>query len=276
MVKIVTDSTCDLSQEALDSFGISFVPLNVHFGKKQYRDKIDLTPEMFYKKLSEEKVHPSTSQPSPADFETYYRECGREGEDILSIHISSKLSGTIQSANIASNMTPELDVQIFDSKSASVGLGLMVRKAAKMAQEGLDRETIVEELKKYREQVTLYFLVDTLEYLQKGGRIGKAQAIFGSLMGIKPILTLRDGEIVPKEKVRSKKKAINRMYELLLEDKSGEKVDVAIFYSNVDEPVDPIKKYLESQFQCQAVMTGLFGPVIGVHLGPGAIGICMV
>ncbi len=276
MIRIVTDSTCDLPEEELTHYGIEFVPLNVNFGEESYLDKIEISSQEFYKKLKQAEVHPSTSQPSPDAFEKCYREISDRGDQILSIHISSKLSGTIQSANIAKEMLPDRSIHVFDSGFASLPLGFMARYAAQLAEKGAPIENIKNELKRYQEKTSIYFMVDTLEYLRKGGRIGKAQAMLGGFIGIKPVLTIRGGEVLPQTKARSKAKAVKQIYELLKEEKSSHHVTAGILYSDIEEPIEPIMENINQNFNCDKITTTMFGPVIGVHLGPGAVGVCMI
>ncbi|ACB84929.1 DegV family protein [Natranaerobius thermophilus] len=277
-IHIVTDSTCDLPKEIIEKYSINVVPLNVHFAENTYKDKIDLFPDEFYQKLVNSQEHPETSQPSPGDFVNCYQEIAGEKDQILSIHLSSELSGTFQSANIAKEMLPDLDITVIDSKLASLAMGLLVKKAAEAREQGASMEEIVDKIDVLKEKITLYFFVDTLEYLKRGGRIGKAQALVGSLLDIKPILTINnEGIIEPIDKVRTKKKAINKVIDLLKEAKGDVNVTAGILYSgNEQENLDMIKTKISEEFNCEDMVISPFGPVIGVHVGPGAFGVCMI
>ena len=220
-IRIVTDSTADLSQELVERYQIKVVPLDVLIEGTAYKDKIDLTNEEFYGILRSMKDLPTTSQPSPAVFADVYRELAAEGaEHIISIHISSDLSGTYQSSVLAAGMVEqEVAVHNFDSRSATMGLGLIVLSAAKMVEEGHSVEEILDSVKVVIQKLDLYFLLDSLDNLHKGGRIGKASHLFGSLLNIKPVLNLSNGVISAYEKVRGNKdnKALERLIAILAE-----------------------------------------------------------
>ncbi|OWZ84177.1 DegV family protein [Natranaerobius trueperi] len=277
-VHIVTDSTCDLPNEILEELNIHYVPLNVHFGEEGYKDKLELEANDFYKKLIENKesIHPSTSQPSPGDFVSKYQEIANEEDVIISIHLSSKLSGTYQSANLAKDMLPNYDIRVVDSETASIAMGLLVIKAALEKDKGASSSEILEKIEKSKNEITLNFLVDTLEYLQKGGRIGKAQALVGTLLDIKPILTLTDGQITPLEKVRNKKKAIRKMLDFLYEEKGDQPVTVGVLYSGSKEERNFLIDQIKQKFNCKKIIDHPFGSVIGVHVGPDALGVCLL
>ncbi len=275
-IHIVTDSTCDLPGYILSEYNINLVPLNVHFDENTYKDKFDLKSEEFYQKLEKSSVHPETSQPSPGEFVSCYQDIASPKDTIISIHLSSKLSGTVQAANIAKEMLPEFDIRIIDSHLASLAMGLVVKDAAEARNKGNDASEIIDKIYHLLDEVTLYFFVDTMEYLQKGGRIGKAQAFMGSLLDIKPVLTIDSGEIVPVEKVRTKKKAIAKVIELLQEEKKKDNVQTGLLYSGDQlNLIENIETQIMENFNCQGTVISPFGPVIGVHLGSGAIGICM-
>ena len=220
-IRIVTDSTADLNQELVEQYGIKVVPLEVLVEGTAYKDKVDITNEEFYKILRAVKELPTTSQPSPAVFADAYRELAAEGaEHIISIHISSELSGTYQSSVLASGMVADtVTVHNFDSRTATMGLGLIVLSAARMVEAGKPLEDILAALRQIIAGTNIYFLLDSLDNLHKGGRIGKASHLFGSLLNIKPVLNLSDGVISAYEKVRGNKdnKALERLIEILAE-----------------------------------------------------------
>ncbi|WP_040948605.1 DegV family protein, partial [Gorillibacterium massiliense] len=210
-VRIVTDSTSDIPEEIRKRLNIELIPLKVHVGNKTFTDSVTIQPDDFYTLLAESKVMPKTSQPSPVDFVDIYRKLNKEpGTAIISIHLSSAMSGTYQSAVLAKSMLEEeADITIIDSKSASYGIGIRVVKAAEAAMAGKSKEEILDMLDKLDGKFSIFFLVDTLEYLQKGGRIGKASAALGSLLNIKPILSINQaGEVCSVDKVRGHKKAV--------------------------------------------------------------------
>lgn len=276
---VVTDSTADIPQQEREALGVRMVPLKVHFGSETYLDSITLQSEQFYPKLAQAAALPTTSQPSPVDFLDVYKSILDEDPEghILSIHLSSALSGTYQSAELAKSLLEQNDkVTVIDSRSASYGIGMLVAAATDAAKEGLDKNAIVELLEKIRSKNKVYFLVDTLEYLQKGGRIGKASAVLGSLLNIKPILSIDDeGEVAPVDKIRGTKKAIQRIIELLQQDYSGQEVDITVVHSNDEAAAENLSTVLKEHFQVRNVKFSHIGPVIGTHVGPGTVGVFM-
>jgi DegV family protein with EDD domain len=275
-IAIVTDSTADIPKEMRDRLGISMVPLKVAFGNDTYLDNIDLQPAEFYQKLVQSLSLPTTSQPSPADFFEVFKKLTDEGRTVVSIQLSGTLSGTYQSAVIAQSMLEgEGDITVVDSKSASYGYGMMVVAAAEMAAEGASADEIVEEIHRLRREMRLYFLVDKLEYLQKGGRIGRAAAVVGSLLNIKPILSIDDdGRIFPVEKVRGHKRAMARIVELLEADIGARPVHLNIALTpGFDEGAKEMAALLKQRFVVRSYVEAQIGPVVGTHAGPGTIGV---
>jgi DegV family protein with EDD domain len=279
-IRFVTDSTADIPIDLRASLGIEMVPLKVHFGNDSYRDGVTIQSEQFYKMLAESTVMPTTSQPSPVDFLEMYKQLNSEPDvQIISVHLGSALSGTYQSAVLAKSLFNEnADITTVDSRTASYGLGLLVVAAARAAQEGKSKEECLALIYKLREQSELYFLVDTLEYLQKGGRIGKASAIIGSLLNIKPILSIDpEGEVFSVDKVRGQKKAMQRIIELFKQNKmASQQVQVIIAHSNAHDTAEQFARLLQENFQVASLNYTALGPVIGTHVGPGAIGIFML
>lgn len=279
-IKIVTDSTCDLPLQMVKENNIAVVPLKIHFGEQTYYEGIDLTPDSFYEKLKGADVLPTTSQPSPGDFVKVYKEYAQQGfTHIISIHISSKLSGTYQSALIAKGLVEDIiKVEVIDSHFVTFGLGIMVLEAAKMVKEGKSFETTIQHVNSLREKAKLYFLVDTLEFLQKGGRIGKASSLIGSLLNIKPLLTLREGEVHPFEKVRGQSKALDRLVNIVeqLPSTGLEKVHCGIVHSQSLEIAEKVKKILVNNLGLAEITISEIGAVVGTHVGPGAIGIIII
>jgi DegV family protein with EDD domain len=277
-VKLVTDSTADISREVCISLGIEVVPLKVHFGNDTYRDGVTLQAEQFYELLKQSSVLPTTSQPSPVDFLEIYKRLNEEPDvQIISIHISSELSGTYQSAVLAKSLLKEkADITTIDSRTASYGFGGIVVAAAEAAGQGKSKEEITMLIQKLMEQSKLYFLVDTLEYLQRGGRIGKVAALLGSLLKIKPILSVEDGEAVSVDKVRGQKAAVQRIIELLkLKEMAASKVRVMIAHSNSPEAAEQLGSLMKENFQITTLSFTTLGPVIGTHVGPGTVAVFM-
>ncbi|BFT73160.1 DegV family protein [Paenibacillus sp. P36] len=275
-IRIVTDSTADIPLALRQELNIEMVPLKIHFGDEQFLDAVTLRSEEFYPKLTSSPHFPRTSQPSPAEFLDLYQSLLEEpNTEIISIHLSSALSGTYQSALLASTMLEESagKVHVVDSRSASYGIGALVVAAAKAAQAGQSAAEIIELVQTIRENFYIYFLVDTLEFLQKGGRIGKASALFGSLLNIKPILSIDgEGEVAATDKVRGQKKAIARILELLAADVPNRRIpSLHIAHANNLEGAELLREVITQQFEVQHVDYITLGPVIGAHAGPGTI-----
>ena len=277
-VKIVVDSTADIPAETREKLGIEMVPLQVLFGEQAYLDGITIGPHDFYDKLASAPALPTTSQPSPVEFHTMYERLLQDnpGVHIISLHLSSKVSGTYQSATIGRSMLDsEDDVTVIDTASASYGFGALAIRAAEMALEGRGYADIMAEIDRIRQELRLYFLVDTLEYLQRGGRIGKAAALFGSILNIKPILTLEAGTVAPVDKVRGSKKAMQRIVELLERDFGGDPVHVTVAWSKFDAPAMELLELVKAKFDVRSVNYTLLGAVIGTHVGPGTAAVFM-
>ncbi|WP_028550365.1 DegV family protein [Paenibacillus sp. UNC451MF] len=273
-IRVVTDSTADIPADVRKALNIELVPLKVHFGTETYRDSVDMGPEAFFEKLAAHSSLPTTSQPSPVEFmETYKRLADESKGPIISIHLSSHMSGTYQSALLAQSMLEEqVDLTIIDSLTASYGIGMLAVTAAEAAREGKSKDEIVSMLKTIRSEQKIYFLVDTLEYLQKGGRIGKAAALLGSLLNIKPILSISDeGEVFSVDKVRGQKKAMARIMELLKADYGDKPLHVTVAHANNNPYAEEMSALLREHFTIQSLDYAKIGPVIGTHAGPGAV-----
>jgi len=276
---IVTDSTSDIPPAMAEALGIEVVPLTLMFGEEAYRDNLDMTPEQFYERLPRTAQLPTTSQPSPVEYMNVYRNILERYPDspILSFHISSGLSGTYQSAVLAKSMLEEEGegITVVDSLSASYGFGFMVTQAARLSAEGKGPQEILEAVERLRQSRKLYFLVDTLEYLQKGGRIGKASAILGTLLNIKPILSIdAEGIIYAVEKVRGRKKAVARMIELFKEDlQDVNNINVAVGHTAEPESAREFLKELAGHFTLEEQVLTNIGPVVGSHVGNGTLAV---
>ena len=277
-VKIVTDSTADIPAGVREALGIVSVPLKVHFGEETFRDGVDITANTFYPKLQSSSQLPTTSQPSPVDFMEVYKQIIEENGDdtaIISFHISAALSGTYQSAVLAKSLLEQqATIEIVDTRLTCSGLGMMVIAAAKAAQAGQSVEDITAMTEQLRHDLRLYFIVDTLEYLQKGGRIGKASAFIGSLLNIKPILTVDSGgEVAPLDKVRGSKKAVARIIDMLKADFAQQPLDICIAHSEAREGAEQLMELITANFEVSSSSYTEIGPVIGAHVGPGALSV---
>ncbi|TVY00702.1 DegV family protein [Cohnella terricola] len=275
-VVIVTDSTADIPLKIRQQLNISMVPLKVNFGEESFLDNIELQPVEFYEKLVSFGRPATTSQPSPADFFEVFKKLTDEGHSVISVQLSSSLSGTYQSATIAQSMLDEgADVTVIDSRSASYGYGKIVVEAAMMAQAGASKDEIIAKVHKMRSEIRLYFLVDTLEYLQKGGRIGKASAVLGSLLNIKPILSVdNEGFVFSFDKVRGQKRAMARIAEVLEADVKDEPVSLTIGVTpGYTDGAAEMAELLKSRLNVRDYQETEIGPVIGTHVGQGTLGL---
>ena len=269
-VNIITDSTADLPPGVAEELGITVVPLYVRFGDKLYRDRVDISEDEFYDRLVHDPVHPGTSQPTPQDFAVVYKELAKEAEGILSIHISGKLSGTCHSALGAKQlMEGSCPIEVIDSQWTSIALGLIAMKLAASAKAGKGLQELVAEAKALIPDIHYLGFFDTLKYLQLGGRIGKAQSLLGSLLNVKPLLTLKEGEFLPVGRVRTYSKAKDRLFEFA---KDGGKLDdVAVVHSTTPGEAEAMADRLGSLFDRKKILIARLGPVLGTHAGPGTL-----
>ncbi len=273
-IHVVTDSGSDLPKEIKEEYNIHVVPLTIQFGEDIYIDGIELSAEAFYQALKEAPVLPSTCQPSPADFVECYESISKPGEHIISVHLSSELSGTYQSAVLASTMVEDRHIHVLDSKSASIGIGLVAMAVAEAVQNGASVEDAVKEGERVIDEIEVYFVVDTLEYLRRNGRIGAASAIVGSLLNIKPVLTLRDGIVTPYDKIRGKSKALKEIFDIFeqyLTAHPHHKVRIGITHSDAISEAHIIRDKLVSDCGMKDILIEYIGATIGVHVGPGTV-----
>lgn len=272
-VKIVTDSGADIPKPLAEELDIAVVPLTVHFGDEEFKDGVDLELSEFYRRLHA-GGQPRTTQPSPADFEAVYRRLQADADAIVSVHLSSELSGTMQSASIAAAMDGiDVPVHVVDSRSASLGIGMLAVEAARMAKAGASAEDIVQHLEAMVARQKVLFLVDTLEYLQRNGRIGRAQAFVGGLLNIKPLLTIDDGVVAPLERARGRAKARARLLELVTQGAQGQRVKVAVMHADALEEAESLASELRSRLDVEELVVGQLGATIGTHAGPGTLGV---
>tara|TARA_B100000686_G_C16603769_1_gene870066 strand:+ start:281 stop:1126 length:846 start_codon:yes stop_codon:yes gene_type:complete len=275
-IKIVTDSTSDLDSSIAEDLGITIVPLNVHFGEAVFKDGIDLDTDQFFDKLINGNVFPSTSQPSLGEFVDVYKEISQPGDVIISVHVSSKLSGTINSAQQAANtLSGTVDVRIVDTQQVSMTVGLSAVGAAQAAREGKSVEECIAVAESVARRSNFFALFDTLEYLEKGGRIGKARSLIGGLLKIRPILRVEDGEIGQFSKARSRNMGMMKLEEAVRE--LGKLDDIAIVYStdgsDAEELAATVKDLLPSD---KSPYLTRVGPVIGTHAGPNLVAIAAI
>jgi DegV family protein with EDD domain len=277
-VRIVTDSTCDLPAEVRRDLAVEMVPLKVHFGEEVYLDQVTISPEEFYRKLEASSVMPTTSQPSPMDFVNVYEQLAAdpETESIVSIHLSSDMSGTYRSAVMAGQMVKDkgIDVAVVDSRMASTMIGAQVVAAARMALAGCSKQEILQMLELAKTEVRVVFIVDTLEYLRRNGRIGRAASLIGGLLKIKPVLTVADGVVTPLEKLRGSSRVLPRMIELVSENAaSGDPQVVYILNANCPDRAKELESMLTEAISIESLMHTSIGAVIGTHAGPGTLAV---
>ena len=273
---VITDSTSYIDDSIRKEKNIIMIPLNVIFGEESFLEEVEITAEQFYEKMRGAEELPKTSQPAVGEFVKLYEEL-REQQytDIIVVTLSSGISGTFQAAQSAATMVENVNVYVYDSEISSSAQAFFVLEAAAMAFEGKDGEAIVARLDEIKQRgMEAFFMVDDLTNLRLGGRLSGAQAFFGGLLQIKPVLEFKDGGIVPFEKIRTRKKALARLRELFDNDaKDGEKVNATVIHANRPDEAEQIKQELEQKYDNVAVDISYFGPVLGTHLGEGAIGL---
>ncbi|WP_339227318.1 DegV family protein [Oceanobacillus sp. FSL K6-2867] len=273
-VAVMTDSTAYIPAEVRKKAKIHMVPLSVVFGDKSYEEEIDITTEEFYQKVRETKQLPKTSQPSIGYVTTKLEELAENYDAVISVHLSSGISGTYQTVISAGEMVDGIDVYAYDSEMSCMVQGFYALEAAKMAEQGKTAEEIVRRLDQMKETMTAYFMVDDLTNLQRGGRLSGAQALVGSLLQVKPILHFFEKLIVPFEKIRTRKKAISRIIGMLEEDANkGKDLSVVFIHGNNEASAVELRDAFLQKYPTMEATIGYFGPVIGTHLGEGAIGV---
>ena len=271
-LKIVTDSTADIPQSLAQEMGVTIVPLTVHFQEESYRDGIDLDTERFFVKLAQSAALPTTSQPSESAFRETYEELSKDGSDVLSIHISGKLSGTMNSARLAAQeLEGRVTVHLVDSNFTAMSLGMIVLEAARAVKGGRSTADVLDLVSQTITKSHLLLVVDTLEYLQKGGRIGRAGAFLGSILNIKPVLTLEEGEVRPVERVRTRSRAIERLYEWTTS--FTDLAEIAVMHATTPADAKTLADRLAGVYPNITIHLGRIGPVIGTHIGPGAMAV---
>jgi len=275
-VRIITDSTADIPPQVAAEYGIRVMPLYVHFGNEVYRDGIDLKPDEFYPRLVANKTLPTTSTVAPVDFAQLCDELSQETNEILAITLSSKLSATYDVALQGRDLRKDKKcrVEVLDSKLFSMALGLVVIGAARRAREGASLDDVVESAKGLYSRIHVRMTFDTLEYVRKGGRIGAAEAFMGRMLDVKPILTLKDGMATPVVRRRTRAKAIEYLRKFAASFDSI--AELAVAYTTTPEDAVGLINDLDDVFPKERVYLSVIGPVLGTHLGPGALGIAVV
>jgi DegV family protein with EDD domain len=270
---VVTDSTAYIPKELRDRLNIHMIPLSVIFGNETYEEEVEITAEAFYEEVKHKEL-PTTSQPSTGQFVELFEKLSADYDAVISIHLSSGISGTYQGAVTAGSMVEGIRAYPFDSEISCMVQGFYVIEAAEMAAAGKDPQDIMARLEEMKQTVRAYFMVDDLSHLQRGGRLSSAQALIGSLLQVKPLLHFQDKVIVPFEKIRTRKKAMKRIADLLGEAASGGgEYRAVIIHANREKEAYDWKAELEKELPNVEFMIGYFGPVIGTHLGEGSMGL---
>ena len=276
MIKIVTDSTCDLTQNYVDRHNIKVVPIVIHFGEDEYLDGETIDGSTFYRMIEERQALPKTSQPSPGHFATAYREIAAAGEadQILSIHVTGKLSGTCTSAQMAAEMVKdEISIEVFDSLGGSAGMGFMCIEAARMAEAGASLQEILARLEYIRGEVNIFLTLAELRFAQMSGRVGKLQGTLASLLNVKPIIFLEDGIIDARERVRTRRRAVERMLELTAERVGDSPVNLGIVHAEAFKEAEALLAQAQAMFNYQECYINDLALGLAVQFGPGTLGV---
>jgi DegV family protein with EDD domain len=275
-VAIVTDSTAFLEPGEAQELDITVVPLNVHIGDETLRDGIDITPEAFFQRLEQGGPIPRTSPPSVQTFERVYANIHSRTDQILSIHLSGRLSQTLNHAQRgAESLLGRCKIIVVDSLTTSLGLGILAKAAARAAQEGANLDEIVRLVRGMIPHIYIVFYVDEMDYLERGRRIGRAQAILGTMLNIKPLLFVEDGEIIPLEKVRTHEKAVEKLFEFVAEFSELEQAAIVQRHATPTEETKMLLERLEQLFPDIEFPIIQYGPVLASHIGPSAMGVCV-
>jgi DegV family protein with EDD domain len=273
-VAVVTDSTAYLPADLVEQYGIYVVPLHLMLGGDTWLDGVEIDPPTFYEKLCATSDFPTTSQPNVATFQDLFSKLAQEAESIVAILISSDLSGTVDSACGAAANLPDLDIRIIDSRGTSMMLGFGVLEAAKAAAAGEDADAVMARAQEVLDRAHIYFVVDTLEYLHRGGRIGGASKLLGSALNLKPILELRDGTVQPVTKVRTRSKALGTLLSFLDERVAeGDRVHMSVINVAALEEARALRDDLVSRYHPVEISITDVSPAIGAHAGPGTVGV---
>ncbi len=275
MIKVLVDSASSITPEMARAMGLHLIPLKVAFGEETFLDGVDLDTAGFYKRLAASPSLPVTSQPSAGEFLQLFERLTADGSELLCVLISHGLSGALLSAETARGMLPGGSIQIFDSLSISVGEALLAMAAADMAKAGQPMAAIVARLERLRARMRVFFVLDTLEFVRRGGRVTGLEALLGTMLRIKPILHTIDGRIEPLEKVRTRQRAIERMVELAAAVAGDSPVWCGIGGGDCPDEVAALEQAVRARFDCQRLWSVDSGPTIGTHAGPGVIGLAI-
>jgi DegV family protein with EDD domain len=273
-IRIVVDSTSDLTDEIIEKYNIKMVPLTVNFENESFLDKVELSTKEFFEKLEVAEKLPTTTLVSPGAFVEVFSEILMEGDQVLGLFIASELSGTYDSARMAKNMIGSDDIHIIDTRSVCLGSFALILEAIKLVEQNKPIEELVDELERLKEKVVVAAALDTLKYLEKGGRLTKGQAVLGTLLNIKPIIGVKDGKITVIDKIRGKNKAI-KWFDEWIEKNNYDLSDktVLLFHGRAYEQLKLLRDAIEKKYRIKNIIEQEIGAVIGTHAGPGVLGI---
>jgi DegV family protein with EDD domain len=275
VIKIVADSTCDFTPRVAQELGVTIVPLHVIFGDVSYREGVDITADEFYEMLVKSRQLPTTSAPSVANFQEVYQRLLDEGHSIVSIHLSGKLSATVRMAQAAADSLNQPGrIAVVDSQSVSLGIAFAILEAAAAVRAGAGLEEVKAAAESVPGRLEVLFMVDTLEYVRRGGRIGRARAYLGTILRIKPILAVREGEVYPVERVRTRAQGVERIIQAGVRHQNVKLAGVG--HSTTPDEAELIRERMAMAFPHAQVFVSRIGPVLGVHGGPGIVGIGVV
>ena len=273
MIKIVTDTTCDLPLAWLSQYQLTVVPINIQFGLETFHEGQTMGPEAFYQRINMEGTLPTTSQPSVGEFSQIYQTLAADGSEILSIHVTSKLSGTWQSAMLAARQLQDrVKVSVVDSLTGSVGLGLMVREAAQLARAGWPVADIVPRLEARRPQINVFIMLKDLRYARMSGRVGRLRELLASLLNVKPIVGVDEGALIPLERVRSQQKGFERMVAMAAEQVSEASVHIGLAHALAPSEAESLLTLARNHLNCQDAFVTDLALSLAVHFGPGTVG----
>jgi len=273
-IALVTVSTAYMPPELLEQYGIYVVPNVVNWGTETYRDGVDISAKAFFERLKKDPVLPTTAVASIGEFHDIYAKAAQEAEAVLGVHLSAKLSGTYSTAVQAAKMLPGKRIEVIDSNATAMAMGFVVLAAARAAEAGQSFEQVVQTARDTIPHVGVVFTVETLEFLRRGGRIGGAQAFMGSLLDMKPILDLRDGRVEPIERVRTKRKAVDRVMDIIVERATGKSpIRLATLHANAPEEAAALLEKCKQRLGAVEAIMCEVSPTVATHAGPGTVGL---
>lgn len=277
MIKIVTDSTCDLPDGRLAQLDVQVVPIHLTFGAEEHQEGVTLGYEEFFRKVDALGIVPKTSQPSPGDFAAVYRELAEQGATtILSVHVTGKLSGTVRSAEMAAELVKDqVEVRVFDSRAGSAALGFMVEEGLALLAEGASADQVLARWEAIREHLGIFFYLDTLRYARMSGRVGALQSSLASMLQIKPLIALNDGMLEVAERVRSRKAALNRLVEMAVERAAGRPVHVAVVHAEDPAGGQELLSQAQQALDCRRTLICRLATSLVTNLGIGTLGIVL-